>query len=445
MIKPMRKLSSSFAFILLAFVAIFATSANAQQSLKIDIVGGVKTATPITVVPFALQGGTQPPTDVADVIHNDFNRSGKFRALDKASIVELPSQGSDIKFATWRLLKQDYIVVGRLKDAGNGMVQVEYELWDVNKQQSLLSQSMQPAPVGDLRNVAHQIADAIYEKITGVRGAFWTRIAYITAVGLGNNTTYSLLVADSDGFNPQVVARSKESLLSPAWSPDGKKIAYVSFESGNSNIYVQDITTGSRQLVESHPKGINGAPAWSPDGSKLAVALSFSGNLNIYVLNMASRQETRVTSDNLAINTQPEWSPDGQTIYFTSDRSGRPQIYQVPASGGTATRISFQGQNNQNVSVGFDGKQIAMVQGNGNVYRIAIMDQSMGGQVHFVSPGPYDESPSFAPNASMLLYAATEGTRGVLYSVSADGNVRQRLVLSDGDVREPAWGPYRQR
>ncbi|MBB5359015.1 TolB protein [Rhodanobacter sp. ANJX3] len=441
----MRKLSSSFAFILLAFVAIFATSANAQQSLKIDIVGGVKTATPITVVPFALQGGSQPPTDVADVIHNDFNRSGKFRALDKASIVELPSQGSDIKFATWRLLKQDYIVVGRLKDAGNGMVQVEYELWDVNKQQSLLSQAMQPAPVGDLRNVAHQIADAIYEKITGVRGAFWTRIAYITAVGLGNNTTYSLLVADSDGFNPQVVARSKESLLSPAWSPDGKKIAYVSFESGNSNIYVQDITTGSRQLVESHPKGINGAPAWSPDGSKLAVALSFSGNLNIYVLNMASRQETRLTSDNLAINTQPVWSPDGQTIYFTSDRSGKPQIYQIPASGGTATRISFQGQNNQNVSVGYDGKQIAMVQGNGNVYRIAIMDQSLGGQVRFVSPGPYDESPSFAPNASMLLYAATEGTRGVLYSVSADGNVRQRLVLSDGDVREPAWGPYRER
>ena len=445
MIKPMRKLSSSFAFILLAFVAIFATSANAQQSLKIDIVGGVKTATPITVVPFALQGGSQPPTDVADVIHNDFNRSGKFRALDKASIVELPSQGSDIKFATWRLLKQDYIVVGRLKDAGNGMVQVEYELWDVNKQQSLLSQAMQPAPVGDLRNVAHQIADAIYEKITGVRGAFWTRIAYITAVGLGNNTTYSLLVADSDGFNPQVVARSKESLLSPAWSPDGKKIAYVSFESGNSNIYVQDITTGSRQLVESHPKGINGAPAWSPDGSKLAVALSFSGNLNIYVLNMASRQETRLTSDNLAINTQPVWSPDGQTIYFTSDRSGKPQIYQIPASGGTATRISFQGQNNQNVSVGYDGKQIAMVQGNGNVYRIAIMDQSLGGQVRFVSPGPYDESPSFAPNASMLLYAATEGTRGVLYSVSADSNVRQRLVLSDGDVREPAWGPYRER
>jgi TolB protein len=167
--------------------------------------------------------------------------------------------------------------------------------------------------------------------------------------------------------------------------------------------------------------------------------------LNIYVLNMASRQETRLTSDTLAINTQPEWSPDGQTIYFTSDRSGKPQIYQISASGGSASRISFQGQSNQNVSVGFDGKQLAMVQGNGNVYRIAIMDQSLGGQVRFVSPGPFDESPSFAPNASMLLYAATEGPRGVLYSVSADGNVRQRLVLSDGDVREPAWGPYRER
>ena len=208
---------------------------------------------------------------------------------------------------------------------------------------------------------------------------------------------------------------------------------------------MQDITTGSRQLVESHPKGINGAPAWSPDGSKLAVALSFSGNLNIYVLDVASRQETRVTSNNLAINTQPEWSPDGQSIYFTSDRSGRPQIYQIPASGGTPERISFQGQNNQNVSIGFDGKQIAMVQGNGNVYRIAIMDKSLGGQVRLISPGPYDESPSFAPNASMLLYAATDGSRGVLYSVSADGNVRQRLVLSEGDVREPSWGPYRER
>jgi len=439
----MRKLSLAFASALLSVAALFAGTAAAQQSLNVDIIQGIKTATPIAVVPFAQAGGAPLPTDVADVIRNDFNRSGKFRSLAKSEIVETPSKGADIKFPTWRLLKQDYLTIGRISDAGGGMLRVEYELWDVNKQQSLLAQAF-TAPAGDLRGVAHQIADQIYEKVTGVRGAFWTRIAYITAVGLGNNTTYSLIVADSDGFNPQVVARSRESLLSPHWSPDGKKIAYVSFESGNSAIYVQDITTGQRQLVSARPRGINSAPAWSPDGSKLAVSLSYSGNPEIYVMDVASRQETRLTKT-LAINTEPVWSPDGQSIYFTSDRSGRPQIYQMPASGGGANRISFQGQNNLSADVSYDGKQVAMVQGNGNVYRIAVMDRSLGGQVRPLSPGPIDESPSFAPNASMLLYAATEGRRGVLYAVSADGQVRQRLVLADGDVREPSWGPYRQR
>jgi TolB protein len=442
MTMPMRKSRSAFVLVLLMAIGLVAGPA-AAQSLNIDIVGGLKTATPIAVVPFAQNGGAPLPTDIADVIRNDFNRSGKFRSLAKSEIVELPSKGADIKFPTWRLLKQDYITIGRVSDAGGGMLRVEYELWDVNKAQSLLSQEF-TAPVGDLRGVAHQIADRIYEKITGVRGAFWTRIAYITAVGLGNNTTYSLIVADSDGYNPQVVARSRESLLSPAWSPDGRKIAYVSFESGNSAVYVQDITTGSRQLVAAHPRGVNAAPAWSPDGSKLAVALSYVGNLELFVIDMATRHETRLTT-NLAIDTEPVWAPDGQSIYFTSDRSGRPQIYQVPANGGAAQRISFEGQNNLNASISYDDKQIAMVQGNGNVYRIAIMDRSLGGQVRFISPGPIDESPSFAPNASMLLYAATEGPRGVLYAVSADGQVRQRLVLSDGDVREPSWGPYRQR
>ena len=442
MIKPMRKLSSSFAFVLLAIAALFA-GPLAAQSLNIDIVGGVKTATPIVVVPFAQQGGAPLTTDIADVMRNDFNRSGKFRSLDKPSIVEFPSQGSDIKFATWRLLKQDYITVGRVSDAGGGMLKVDFELWDVNKQQSLLAQSF-TAPAGDLRGVAHQIADLVYQKITGVRGAFWTRIAYITAVGLGNNTTYSLIVADSDGFNPQVVARSKESLLSPAWSPDGKKIAYVSFESGNSHIYVQDLTTGARQLIEAHSKGINSAPSFSPDGTRLAVSLSFTGNPQIFVTDLSGHSENQITRGGLSINTEPVWAPDGQGIYFTSDRSGKPQIYQVSASGGEAQRISFQGQYNAKPSISYDSKQIAMVQGNGNVYRIAIMDRSLGGQVRFVSQGPIDDSASFAPNASMLLYAATDGSRGVLYSVSADGLVRQRLALAGGNVQEPAWGPYRE-
>jgi TolB protein len=440
----MRRSSRSlFILILLLIAGLVAGPAAAQQSLNVQIVGGVKSATPVAVVPFAQQGAPLP-TDVADVIRNDLNRCGKFRSLAVSEIVEQPSQGSDIKFATWRLLKQDYIVIGRIKDAGNGMVTVEYELWDVNRQQRLLGEAMSPASTSDLRSVAHQIADKIYEKITGVRGAFWTRIAYITMVGSGNNANYSLIVADSDGYNPQVVARSHEALLSPKWSPDGTRIAYVSFESGNSAVYIQNITTGSRQLISGRAKGINSAPAWSPDGTKLALSLSYTGNPEIYVMDLASRQETRLTRS-LAINTEPVWSPDGQSIYFTSDRSGRPQIYRIAASGGTPERISFQGQQNLDAAISYDNKQIAMVQANGNVYRIAIVDQSLGGQVRFISPGPIDESPSFAPNASMLIYAAADGARDVLYAVSNDGLVRQRLALADGNVREPAWGPYRKQ
>ena len=442
MIKSMRKFSSRLAVILLVAAGWFAAPVAAQSPLTVDIVGGVKTATPIVVVPFAQQGGAPLTTDVADVMRNDFNRSGKFRALAKSDIVETPAQGSDIKFPTWRLLKQDYIVVGRINDAGSDTLNVTYELWDVNKQQQLLGGTF-TTPAADLRGVAHRMADKIYEKITGVRGAFWTRIAYITAVGLGDKTTYSLIVADSDGYNPQVAVRSRESLLSPSWSPDGSSIAYVSFEDGNSSIRIQNILTGARQLVSAR-KGINGAPSWSPDGRKLAVSLSYVGNPEIFVIDLASHEATRLTH-NLGIDTEPVWAPDGQSVYFTSDRSGRPQVYQISSAGGTPQRITFQGPYNAKASVSYDGKQLAMVQGSGNVYRIVIQDQSLGGQQRFVSPGPLDDSVSFAPNASMLLYSATEGTRGVLYSVSSDGLVRQRLKLADGNVQEPAWGPYRER
>jgi TolB protein len=438
----MRRSSRSMFTLILLLMAGFVAGPAVAQTLNVQIVGGVKTATPVAVVPFAQQGGLPLPTDIADVIRNDLNRCGKFRSLAVSEIVEQPSQGSDIKFATWRLLKQDYIIIGRIKDAGNGAVSVEYELWDVNRQQRLLGNAMPPAQVSDLRSVAHQIADAIYQQIENVPGAFWTRIAYITSVGTGANQMYSLIVADSDGYNPQVVARSHEALLSPKWSPDGSRIAYVSFESGNSAIYIQNILTGARQLISGRAKGINSAPAWSPDGTKLALSLSYSGNPEIYVMDLGSRQETRLTRS-LAINTEPVWSPDGQSIYFTSDRSGRPQIYRISAAGGTPERVSFQGQQNLDADVSYDGKQIAMVQADGSVYRIAITDQSLGGQVRFISTGPIDESPSFAPNASMLIYAA-DGPPDVLYAVSDDGMVRQRLVLANGDVRQPAWGPYRK-
>jgi TolB protein len=417
--------------------------ASAQQrGLEIDIIGGNASALPITIVPMPYQGSAAAPqTDVSSVIRADLERSGAFRALPEASIVERPTRGSEIQYPTWRALRQDFIVVGRVVDGGNGAYRVEYELFDVAKQERLLGLAM-TARANAMRDVAHQIADAIYEKILGVRGAFWTRIAYVTAAGSGRNMRYALMVADSDGYNPQVIVRSAEPLLSPAWSPDGRKLAYVSFEGGNSAIFIQDIATGAREKVSGF-RGINGAPSFSPDGSKLALTLSRSGNPEIYVMDIGSRQLRQLTNQS-SIDTEPTWSADGSSIYFTSDRGGRPQIYRVPAGGGSASRVTFEGSYNATPTVSYDGKKIAVAQGSGNTYRIAMMDSSLGSpRWSSLSPGSLDESPSFAPNASMVLYAAREGGRGVLYAVSADARVRQRLVLADGDVREPAWSPYR--
>ena len=329
-------------------------------------------------------------------------------------------------------------------DAGAGSYRVEYELFDVAKQERLLGFAL-TARANAMRDVAHQIADAVYEKILGVRGAFLTRIAYVTATGTGKGAQYALMVADSDGFNPQTVVRSPEPLLSPSWSPDGSRLAYVSFERGNSSIYIQDIATGARELVAKF-RGINGAPAFSPDGRRLALTLSRSGNPEIYVMDLGSKALTQLTN-HFGIDTEPTWSADGSTIYFTSDRGGkpadlpgrRPAAAAPPASRSRAATTPAP-------ACPADGKKIAMAQGAGNIYRIAMLDRSLGSaRWSTLSPGSLDESPSFAPNGSMILYAAREGRRGVLYAVSADARVRQRLVLADGDVREPAWGPFRCR
>ncbi|HLM53607.1 MAG TPA: Tol-Pal system beta propeller repeat protein TolB [Pseudoxanthomonas sp.] len=435
----MKKLPHWFAL----FVFLLPVLASAQeQGLEIDIIGGNASALPIAIVPMPYQGtAAAPPTDVAAVVRADLERSGAFRALPEASILERPVRGSEIQYPTWRALRQDYLVVGRVVDAAGGGFRVEYELFDVAKQERLLGLAL-TARANAMRDVAHQMADAIYEKILGVRGAFWTRIAYITQAGVGSGARYALMVADADGYNPQTVVRSAEPLLSPAWSPDGRRLAYVSFERGNSSIYIQDIASGARELLTSF-RGINGSPAFSPDGTRLALTLSRSGNPEIYVMDLGSKQLTQITNQ-FAIDTEPTWSADGNSLYFTSDRGGRPQIYKVSARGGGASRVTFQGNYNASATVSYDDKKIVVAQGSGNNYRIAMMDSSLGSpRWSTLSPGSLDESPSFAPNASMVLYAAREGRRGVLYAVSADGRVRQRLVLAEGDVREPAWSPYR--
>ncbi|PKM02480.1 MAG: Tol-Pal system beta propeller repeat protein TolB [Gammaproteobacteria bacterium HGW-Gammaproteobacteria-6] len=426
-------------------LALLLPALSFAQALEIEISGGSAAALPIAVIPFEYLGmSVAPDTDLAAVVRADLNRSGQFRTLADADMVEKPIRAQDINYATWRLLKQDFILVGRILDTPSGGYRTEFELFDVAKQERILGLALDGRPQA-MREVSHQIADLVYEKILGVRGAFWTRIAYVTATGIGTNAQYALMVADADGFNPQVVVRSREPLLSPTWSPDGRRLAYVSFEQGNSAIYIQEISTGARELIASH-RGINGAPAFSPDGTRLALTLSRTGNPEIYVMDLASKALTQITQ-HWSIDTEPAWTPDSQRLMFTSDRGGKPQIYEISASGGDPVRLTFNGDYNARATISWDGKKVAMAQGSGNVYRIAVMDRSFGGLGRWqnLSPGNLDESPSFAPNASMLIYAAREGQRGVLYAVSADARVRQRLVFADGDVREPAWSPFRQR
>lgn len=418
---------------------------NTTDAIVVDkaTVGGIK----IAVVPFAWQSAGLPPIaeqDIAKVVRSDFNRVGQFVALPENAYPDLPSTLAEVNFDTWKVAQQQYIVVGRVLDNDDNTFRIEFQLARVASGETLLSLAIQGRP-GDLRSVGHQIADLIYEKIMNVRGAFWTRIAYITSQGTGRNIKYQLRVADSDGFNPQNVVQSPEPLLSISWSPDGKQLAYVSFERGNSAIYLQDIGTGQRRLISSF-RGINGAPAFSPDGSKLALTLSRSGSPEINLYDLQSNQFTQITR-HFSIDTEPVWMPSGNELLFTSDRSGKPQIYKIGTAGGDPVRVSFNGEYNARASVSYDGRKIAMVQGNNNVYRIAVLDRSRGepGVTRVITDGRLDETPSFAPNASMVLYASREGTRGVLYAVAADGSVRQKLAFSEGDVREPAWGPFRQR
>ena len=328
-------------------------------------------------------------------------------------------------------------MIGQINQ-GAGQYNVSFQLFDVYKQEQLMGYRM-TVPANELRRSGHRISNLIYEKLTGHKGDFGGRIAYLTTVKEANGRKkYNLEVADSDGHNPKTVITSSEPLMSPAWSPDGKMIAYVSFENKASAIYVQILATGKRVRVADFP-GINGAPAWSPDGTKLALTLSKDGSPDIYVLTLATRSLVKLTNS-YAIDTEPAWSPDGKSIVFTSDRGGKPQLYIMPAYGGEAKRLTFDGDYNAGASFSNDGRSLALVHGNRGDYRIAVMDLASK-TINVLTAGRLDESPSFSPNGTMILYGSKQGGKGQLSVVSVDGGMQQKLVLNSGEVREPAWSP----
>jgi TolB protein len=426
------------AFMMLVALALPWQTATPQ--LTVQILRGMAESVPIAVIPLGWEGTDAAPWDVAATVQADLERSGRFRPLPRSQMIELPHAADAVDVTDWRMLKVDYVLVGRLSRLADGRFEVRYELVSVASGERLLGAAL-PADRNALRQASHRVADAIYERILGVRGAFSTRIAYVAVDGPATARGYRLIVTDADGANERVVFASPQPIMSPAWSPDGRSLAYVSFHSGLPGIYVQTLRT-ARQVRVSARSGINGAPAWSPDGTQLAVALSRrDGNVDVYLLSLAN-QELRRLTDDAAIDTEPSWAPDGRSVYFTSDRAGAPQVYRLGlAAGERPRRITFEGSYNARPRVSPDGRELAIVTLDAGAYRIAAVDAERGG-LRVLTGGRLDESPSYAPNGADIIYATREGGRGVLAIVSSDGRVQQRLASSAGEVREPAWSPF---
>ena len=433
--KTLVEVSVHFFNKVLFFVAFSLSVTNSYAALTIEISEGVSSALPVAVVPFSSTGA---PVNISAIVNADLERCGYFKMMAEQAMPSKPNTASAVNFNEWQTASQNYLVIGQLSDAGGSQYNVQFQLFDVYKNGQLLGYRM-TSSAADLRKTAHHISDLIFEKLTGKKGVFSGRIAYITTTNPGSKQqSQQLQIADADGFNPQTIASSVEPLMSPSWSPDGKRIAYVSFERKSAAIYVQTLATGERVRVAEFP-GINGAPAWSPDGTRLALTLSKDGSPDIFILNLSTHSLTKLTRS-FAIDTEPSWSPDGNTIVFTSDRGGKPQIYMVSSQGGDEKRLTFSGSYNARASFSPDGRNLVMVHGTGNDYRIAIMDMS-NKSINVLTSGRSDESPSFAPNGSMILYASKKGGTGFLSAVSIDGKIQQKLVFNSGEVREPSWGP----
>ncbi len=423
---------ATFAAVALMFTAV----TSAQAELLIRITEGADSAIPVSVVPFAENGSMPAGDKLSSIVQADLAMSGEFRPLPPEKMLSLPSKRSDVYFRDWRMLGQRYVLVGELTRNGD-RVQARYELFDVNREERILGETA-AAPASNIRSLAHHVSDKVYEAITGVPGAFSTKLAYVTLQRANGKALYRLQVSDIDGKRAGIRLESKEPILSPAWSPDGKKLAYVSFETGKPAIFIHQLSSGERTKVADFP-GLNSAPTWSADGQSLLMTLSKDGNAEIYQMNLQSRKVTKLTN-HWAIDTEAAWDSSGKGIFFTSDRSGGPQIYYMEEPGAEPRRLTFGSRYNARPRPDSTGKYVYYVHQRDRAFTIARTNLESGDET-VLTRTESDESPSVSPNGRMLIYATKQNGESILTVISADGGAAYSLPASEGDVRDPAWGP----